>query len=327
MSRFLWALPALVILAKAPAFLCMGLDPDPVQWDLFARSVANGGVPYRDVCENNLPGMLWLHLGIRSLLGWSSEALRGADLLVMCAVVALLARFSARPVGADASRPLVAVLLLAFYFSTSEWCHCQRDPWMLLPALGALALRFEQRERLAASRPVFLRAALEGALWGAAFWIKPYVIVPAVAAWLWSTLLRSRRGQSLADLGGLLVGGILVGAAGIAWLQATGGWPHFVETVFDWNRDYLAVDVYEGASRLDVWIAFAYRNWPWCIAYAIAVPYALSLLARGERGPSGLLAAFFLGWLLQAVVLQHCYDYVHSPALMLVSSRKFAYST
>ena len=32
----------------------------------------------------------------------------------------------------------VAALLFAFYLSTSEFCHAQRDVWMLLPALAAL---------------------------------------------------------------------------------------------------------------------------------------------------------------------------------------------
>src|SRR5262249_34312311 len=115
--------------------------------------------------------------------------------------------------------------------STSEWCHCQRDPWMLLPALLALRLRLRQREALLQPEPgrlgLCLRPLAEGALGGAAFWIKPHVAVPALACWLAGARGVGRWRWLLAD--GLLViaGGALVGAAGIAWLVATGAWADF----------------------------------------------------------------------------------------------------
>src|SRR6516225_382371 len=64
---------AAVLVVNTPAFLCMGLDPDVSQWDQCARTVQQGGVLYRDAVENNLPGMLWVHILVRSLLGWRSE--------------------------------------------------------------------------------------------------------------------------------------------------------------------------------------------------------------------------------------------------------------
>src|SRR5262249_34043403 len=73
--RLLWLLLVLILYINLPAFLCMGLDPDVSQWDLCARTVLEGGVLYQDAVENNLPGMLWLHVLIRSLLGWRPEVL------------------------------------------------------------------------------------------------------------------------------------------------------------------------------------------------------------------------------------------------------------
>src|SRR5262249_35227644 len=150
--------------------LCMGLDSDATQWDLCTRTVLHGGVLYRDAFENNLPGMLWLHAAVRSLLGWSTAALRAADLLLVAAAVWLLVRQVPAAAGSAARVGLAAVLAL-FYFSTSEWCHCQRDTWMLPAALLALTLRQRQARRLT-ERAVTGWAFVEGVLWGSAFWVK-----------------------------------------------------------------------------------------------------------------------------------------------------------
>ena len=83
-------------------------------------------------------------------------------------------------------------VLLTFYLGTSEWCHCQRDVWMLLPSLLAVTLRIrfwrdnppvtEGRPPTSRSRKAIVVMGLsEGAFWGAAFWLKPFVAVPAVA--------------------------------------------------------------------------------------------------------------------------------------------------
>src|ERR1700722_1623930 len=67
------ALLAAILVVLLPAFVCMPLDADVSLWDLFARTVSAGGVAYKDLQDNNFPGMLWAHLAVRSLFGWRSE--------------------------------------------------------------------------------------------------------------------------------------------------------------------------------------------------------------------------------------------------------------
>src|SRR5947208_953414 len=87
-----------------------------------------------------------------------------------------------RPWRSSAAGFVAAAAL--FYPFTSEFCHCQRDPWMLLPAAVAARLRLRQLGRAtAATRGLFGPAALEGFVWGLAVWLKPHVVVPAAAAW------------------------------------------------------------------------------------------------------------------------------------------------
>jgi hypothetical protein len=322
---------AAVLVIHVPAFLCLGLDSDVSMWDLCARNVLQGGVAYRDAVENNFPGMLWLHLGIRSLAGWCAAAIRLADLAVLAGIVVLLLRWL--PSG-GALRPVTALLLLSFYLSTSEWCHCQRDTWMLLPALLALDLRRRQVTRLSEGESggtLFSWAFLEGLCWAAAVWIKPFAGVPALLCWLVSVVLvargvTQRRGLKI-DLTGLLAGGLAAGAAGVAWLRCTGAWPSFVAIVFDWNRAYAA----EGYAQERLpWLAgVLVRLLPGSLVHLLALPVALEQLGRGagilpagrsgrqDACPTNLLAALYCGWVVQAFCLQQPFDYIHAPAVLL----------
>jgi hypothetical protein len=325
-----WASLFVFLAINVPLFLRMGLHADVTMWDLCARNVLSGGVHYRDAVENNLPGMLWLHLAVRSTIGWSSEALRWVDFGAVSLIAWLLMRFLP-PRSSTFARAGTLFVLLAFYFATTEWCHCQRDTWMLLPSLGALHLRCRQTCRLTdseLSRNAILRwAFLEGLLWAAGFWIKPFIAVPCLACWLLSLWLTRGPGRMwrgiLADGAGLLAGGLVAGGLGTAWLIFSGAWPYFVEVMLVWNREYAGFDAKEGLGWMYI-AGFVVRLFPWVLIHVAAVPVALwqiwsARTGRTENGRAGsaLLAGFYLAWLLQAVVLQHLFDYVHVPAILL----------
>jgi len=321
---------ALLLALALPLFLCMPLTPDATLYDLCVRNLQRGGVHYRDVFDTNLPGMVWLHLLARSAFGWSSESLRAVDFCVVSASVWLLAWWAPGP-RSLAGRVWTAVALYAFYFSTSEVCHCQRDGWMLLPALVSLWLRRRQVGRLAAAPApwggVLGMAALEGACWGAAVWVKPFVLLPALAAWLAGAWLLARSpGRSIrllaADGLGLLAGGLAAGALGVAWLKASGAWPYFLDILLDWNREYYrGRDVVGHLKKLPGYL------WPWGLMHVAAVPVAAFRLVaalaarRGAGLPPGwrqaLLAALYLGWLGQVVGFQYGFYYQHVPAMLL----------
>src|SRR5262245_1639229 len=142
-----WGTLVALLVVNLPAFVCMGLDSDILMYDLCARRVLAGDVHYRDLLETNFPGIVWAHMVVRTLFGWRPEVLRAADLAIVLTSVWLLTRWLPKPAPAW-GRPATAFALLAFYLSTSEWCHVQRDVWMMLPALVALGLRSRQMERL-----------------------------------------------------------------------------------------------------------------------------------------------------------------------------------
>jgi hypothetical protein len=315
-----------------------------------ARSILRAGVHYRDIFDTNLPGMPWSMALIRRLFGWSYEALRAVDLVVIAGEVAFLCAWMRRGGGPSYSIAWFAAAMALFYPLTSEFNHIQRDPWLLLPALAAARLRLQRSTNsLLPTGEASLRLALggsilEGLLWGAAVWLKPHVVVPAFAVWAVSVVLMAKRErwQRIAlDFSALMLGGLIAGAAGLAWLVATGAWPYFLDVFLNWNPGYLA-DMWGSTLKRLVRTFYCFR--PWSILHYAALPLAVLALWEVRPWPHSLrerrwlrhtswiytaaptesiaatralLAALYLGWLAQAILLQKGFDYVQVPVLML----------
>jgi hypothetical protein len=330
MQRGLVCLPwlgvGLLLTAALPLFLCLPLWADTTHYDLCARALLAGGVLYRDIFDMNLPGMVWVHAAVRSLVGWRSEALRALDVLVVAGLVGLVVRWLRRAGVARVVPAWTVLALFAFYFSLTEWCHCQRDTWMLLPALLALHLRNRQLDRLASPQPpavaLVLGSLLEGSLWGVGIWIKPFVLLPCLSCWLLGVLMLRRTAgvRLLADGVGLLAGGLLAGALGCLWLWHSGALPYMGHIFATWNHEYYL----HSPGTLER-TRLAYRALtPWGWLHLLALPCALGDIGRAFRRPGLaaerarlLLAGFYLAWLVQAVYFQQPFDYVLAPVAFL----------
>ena len=248
-------------------------------YDLQARCLLNGGVLYRDVLEPNLPGIVWIHAIVRSVIGWSSPAFLLFDLFVVTAVGMLLGTLDSsgtidgREKQTTRSATMLGVML--FYLGTSEWCHCQRDTWMLLPCLQALMIRIKVL-RMTHSGRNFMWSVFEGILWAVAFWIKPFVAVPALAVLLMSLRFASSfRFWSLQTIA-VLLGGLLTGAAGIGWMIYSGCWSHFIDTLTNWNGDYFQA----GRARWtwERYVSHAMRFQPWILLHVVALILSVKTL-------------------------------------------------
>ncbi len=310
-----------------PLFLRMPLTNDTEVYDLQAAGYRSGSVLYRDFLEPNLPGVIWLHLLVRSVAGESPEAMRVFDLLLFAVTAALAGRLVVRAGGSPASGAWTMFGMAAFYFTASEWCHCQRDVWMLCPALAATALR---EASLTLEHPTrrFLRSLLEGLILGCAVWLKPHVVLPAGLVWVVS--LRHMPGwrSRIIDTVGMLVGGAVMGGVGIGWMMSVGCWQPFVETLRDWNPAYFRAGREHWTGMR--FLAMTLRQSPWCLLHLVAVgslvyfgckrPLQTASAASGMQSNSAvtsLLAALYAGWMFQALFLQHLFDYVYAPTILL----------
>ncbi len=316
-----FCLVALLLLAT-PLFLRMPLTNDAILFDLQTMLFSEGAIPYRDVLEPNLPGVFWIHSTVRGVLGNSSEALRLFDLAVITAVTWLFGGLVMKSGGTLRSAVWLGVAVLTFYFGSTEWCHCQRDTWLLLPILAATWLRLY---RLGRDLPLTAALSLvEGLLWGAGVWLKPYAALVAIAVWL--VTLRGFRSprQGLIDTVWVLLGGLVAGVSGVAWLVQSEAWPHWLETMRQWNPRYLA------AGRENwVWPRFqamAWRMQPWFALHLLSLPLAVYTLRHFWRHPRDpavgelpclALSAIYLATMAHVFLLQHLFDYVHAPAVIL----------
>ena len=93
MALLSWMMLALVLAAGLPIFLCMPVWFDTYHYDVCIRTLLHGGVLYRDVFDNNLPGIIWLQTAIRLLVGWRTDAIRLVDLIFYTTGVLLLLRW------------------------------------------------------------------------------------------------------------------------------------------------------------------------------------------------------------------------------------------
>lgn len=349
----------------------MPLTSDTVLYDLQAKTVLSGGILYRDILEPNLPGIVWAHLIIRSLVGWSSEAIRMADLFIVGSAILLLASLTRvqqsdrkylKPelsfgpelaFGPELSFGIFGLVAMVFYLSRNEWCHCQRDSWMLLPVAGALWMRVRQirghgmtnKNDGPAYRLHWFFPLAEGMLWGTAFWIKPHIAVSVAAIALFDVTTFWHRRSQLPHVVLLITGGILAGIPGIVWMVKSGVWPHFWDMQINWNPEYLAAGG-ERRSLHRVWLMII-RFHPWWIIHVVALPLAIRQLwvsfvahshwalawrtTRGEPVETlsvafsppensrviSLLAVLYMSWLGQSLILQHAMDYIQVPPVIL----------
>lgn len=297
-----------VLAVGLPLFVRTPVWVDVTYHDLSAWNILHGGVHYRDVFETNLPGMVWLHALLRPLVGWSHEAIRLADLAVFGSVLRLLTRGMRQVEIGPAGRVWFVVAATLFYLFETEFIHCQRDGWMLFPAVAAATLRTGQ-----SVRPRRWSAAVaEGLLWGLAVWIKPHVLVPALLVWVVSLRFQERR-PAMRDALGLLVGGLAAGAAGSLWLSATGAWGPMWDVLLNWNQEYYHWSWADQGSK--VGLVSAYFA-PFSLLHLAAVPVALVAVVRREPHRA-VLAALYLGWLAQAAIIQKPFDYAHYPPTLL----------
>jgi hypothetical protein len=320
-----------VLAIGVPLFLAMPLWVDTTYHDLSARNILRGGVHYRDVFETNLPGMVWLHAVVRPIVGWTSEAIRAVDLGVLTTGIVLLIAYLRRDRLSVNSCVWFAMAAYLFYLFETEFIHCQRDGWMLLPTIVAFCLRSRQADRLLerSQGTVYWSAALEGMCWALAVWIKPHATIPALFVWGASLprLFGLNKRKTLFDFLGLLTGGIVIGGLGTAWLVLTHTWAPMWDVLLNWNPEYYKWTPAEMDSRLSsVIMYFA----PWSLIHYLALPTAFYALVRARTWQAwpdraiapravhqALLAALYLGWLAEASLIQKTFHYAHAPVIFL----------
>jgi hypothetical protein len=348
------AITLIALAVGLPLFLRSPPWCDITLYQMAARNIVNGGIHYEHIFDTNLPGFVWVVAALYRLFGPNVIALRAVDLTIVLGIVLLL-DLLAKWGGATRSGRWWAIAAAAvFYPFTVEMSHAQRDVWMTLPALAAVALRLRRATSDGPDAPSSLRPSFrEGLLWGLGVWLKPHVALMALCVWLLTAWRlageRPRPWRALgADLLGNLLGGLAVGALGLLWMHLTGALGPFIEVFAEWNPYYVKLAKYEFPSRVE---AELYWFPPWSLWLVVTAPLAaLSLLDAapwlsrgraaaypsgwlGRRLPAwlwdaevgsdarfvrGIVGGLYLVWAWQAFYVQRAFEYAHVPETLLM---------
>lgn len=206
--------------------------------------ISQGGVPYRDVFDMNLPGVYLIHLALVRMAGFGDWPWRLLDLSWLGVTCLLL--FAYCRSMSDAWAAAAGALLFAVYHLAGGAVEAgQRDflvcACLILGAHG-VACGVDKRYSL---RPLLLA----GLALGIGIMIKPFaglfwVLCAALAGWRWRSAGRSAWRAS----GAVLVGGVVVPAIIFGWLAMSGGLGPFLVALATYH-----VPLYSHVGRVSVW--------------------------------------------------------------------------
>ncbi len=234
--------------------------------------IGQGGVPYRDVFDMNVPGVYLIHAAVIALAGRGDLAWRLFDLGWLAATSALLWAY-VRPLGAGPAAG-GALLFALYHLSGGAWRVGQRDFLLCLFLLAGAYGVARSIERGGALSPL----VWGGLALGVGMTIKPHVGffwlgAAALAGWgAW------RGGRSaIAAPASLLAAGLVAPVLVFGWLGWRGGIGPFVAVLTGY-----VLPLYSQVGRVPVWQAFGDYRLGWALWGLLA---ALALLGATSPAP------------------------------------------
>jgi Dolichyl-phosphate-mannose-protein mannosyltransferase len=269
--------------------------------------IDQGGVPYRDVFDMNLPGAYLLHLAVLRIAGPGDIAWRLFDLAWLAATCNLLVAYCHRISHGWA--PAAAALLFALYhLSGGDWHAGQRDFllcfFLLLGAWGVA----RGTEQAASGALVWGGLAL-----GAAMTIKPH----AALYWLFCAAIAARdRSWAVSPwraAGLVIAAGLVVPGAVFGWLAWRGGLGPFVDIFGGY-----VVPLYSRVGWMSPWQAIVWHPYGRPVIALLALLVVLALLAPTSQEPArkGLALVGVLYGLIHFVVQGKGWEYQLYPLIL-----------
>lgn len=276
----------------------------------FGRWLRDGWVPYRDMFDSKPP----LHL-YTWVLAWAGGTPAWAWLFeaVWLAATSVLAFAVARRWWGDRAGLAAAALVFVGLWTPGfggYWSRLQAEELLVLPELAAAWFAISGLDRP--------RAAIAcGALVGVVGLYK----VPALAtggAWLALWLASLPRREALRRIGLAAFGGLVPWLVASAWFAAHGAFAAFVDSVFFYQRHWIAVVDPPWSDVVHQFVATAEHE---LAPFLVAAAAGIVLAWRDQRARAICLAAW-IGCAALAIVLQRQLAGYHF--LLLVPGLAFA---
>jgi 4-amino-4-deoxy-L-arabinose transferase-like glycosyltransferase len=203
-----------------------------------ARTVLEGGMPYRDAWDFKPPGIFLIYAAGRALFGSAQWGIRVLEIAGIAGVTLAMSRLTARWWDEPAIGLLAGALAALVHAQLDFWHSAQPESFGgMLSVLGVLAA--ESRR----PRHRWWPLVLCGICFGCAGLLKPPLAGGGAVVALCFAWRARRRGawQTLRPIGLVLLGGVLPFALCVAWFVARGAWPALRHTLFVFTPEYTAL--------------------------------------------------------------------------------------
>lgn len=203
-------------------------DQGVLSW--VGRTIAEGGLPYRDAWEIRGPFPFFVYAAISKVFGAAQWPLRVFDLLVLSTGAWCAARI-ARSFGGSLAAKCAVALYVLWYASLNHHNTAQSDGWNAVMIAGVMVAMLARN-----GEPTAPHAAIAGLLIGLSILSKPtyaiYLVIPGLVG------LLQVRARGIAWLAGFWAAGILGMGVAIGvillWLYSGGALGDFVDVHFRW---------------------------------------------------------------------------------------------
>lgn len=290
-------------------------------YSVVARTLLEGGMPYRDAWDFKPPGIFFVYALARALFGGAQWGIRVVEVAGLLATVLVMVRLSQRMWGDRLPGEVAGACAALCHVQLDFWHTAQPESFGGMLTVGALAAaeRAGVLHRPGDDHPNESRwLAVAGVLFGLSGLLKPplagggavlaLVLAAArareqpreVRAWLVPSV---RRGVAI------LVGGALPFAATLAFFAAKGALGDLREVLFVFTPYYTKLGWQDATVTGMVYWAFS----EWFSSYASVTPVGLLLLAstgprllpggpaRAVDAPRGTKSALFVVLLLGVI--------------------------
>ena len=274
--------------------LDFGYGRDQGIYAAVAEAIRHGGVPYRDAWDFKPPGIFYIYTAATMLPGSAERAIRWIEVASLLSIVPACAILARTYLGDARAGVLSAALAVLIHVQSEFWDTAQPESFGAVCAIWGLvtgSAAVSVMQPADARRRRWLWAAT-GALYGAAFFLKPTVgaagVVPLAIGLVRQSRASGPRMQAMASIAACF----LAGAAGAALLSilpflVRGGLDDFRIALFEFAPRYTAVS----------WRAlFPHSAWwvlsDWLYGYSLVNLVGLLLLALpplDERTRAGIV--------------------------------------
>jgi hypothetical protein len=333
--------------------LTFGYGRDQGIYAVVARSVLDGGMPYRDAWDFKPPGIYVLYAAARALFGNEQLGIRIVEVLGLALSIRGLVVLARRFWGEPRIGLLAGALAVLVHAQLDFWHTAQPESFGgMLTVWGLVVGTAPARDW---RRPA--RYVLAGVLFGCAGLLKPplagagavLALVAAVESWRQTlpTVAKAeirgdgrrevsrhhgggtRSGRpvllvALMPIGAVLLGGILPFAACLIWFDAKGALGELYDTLFVFTPHYTALG-WEGRHLLGLYYQALAQ---WFVSYSSLYAAGLLLLVAAGRGAwrhrglpllLGVIAIQLLGVALQGKFFPYHYGAVWPVTSLVVA--------